>query len=167
MLELGQPLHAFDYEKLSENKKIIVEKSKKDEKFITLSGQKIVLDNDILTIGDEEDALAIAGIKGGKKAEIDENTKAIVLESANFDGSLISKTSKKIKLRTDSSYRFEHNIDSELAGIALDRAAHLIQKLTGATVLKGVIDVYQEKESPKKIYLHLDYLKDFLGLKMI
>jgi len=166
MLELGQPLHAFDYEKLSENKKIIVEKSKKDEKFITLSGQKIVLDNDILTIGDEEDALAIAGIKGGKKAEIDENTKAVVLESANFDGSLISKTSKKIKLRTDSSYRFEHNIDSELAGIALDRAAHLIQKLTGATVLKGVIDVYQEKESPKKIYLHLDYLKDFLGLKI-
>ena len=73
-----------------------------------------------------------------------------MLESANFDGSLISKTSKKIKLRTDSSYRFEHNIDSELAGIALDRAAHLIQKLTGATVLKGVIDVYQEKESPKK-----------------
>ncbi|HOI60298.1 MAG TPA: phenylalanine--tRNA ligase subunit beta [Candidatus Pacearchaeota archaeon] len=166
MLELGQPLHAFDYEKLSQNKKIIVDKAKKDEKFITLSNQEMVLDENILTIRDEEDALAIAGIKGGLKAEITENTKAIVIESANFEGSLISKTSKKIKLRTDSSYRFEHNIDPELTVIALDRAASLIQEITKAEILKGVIDIYNEKEKPKKVCLHLDYLNKLLGLEI-
>ncbi|MDD4662018.1 MAG: phenylalanine--tRNA ligase subunit beta [Candidatus Pacebacteria bacterium] len=164
MLELGQPLHAFDYEKLSENKKIIIDKLKKSEKFITLSEQEVVLDKDTLTISDEEDVLVIAGIKGGKKAEISKNTKAIVLESANFKGSLISKTSKKLKIRTDSSYRFEHNIDSNLTVLALDRAANLIQEIAGATILKGVIDIYPKKEKLTRIFLHLDYLKNLLGI---
>ncbi len=166
MLELGQPLHAYDYEKLSENKKIIIKKAKKDEKIKTLSSQSLPLESSILTIRDEEDPLAIAGIKGGKKAEINANTKAIVIESANFNGSLISKTSKKLKLRTDSSFIFEHNIDRGLTEIALERATHLIQKLTGATVLKGVIDIYNEKEPLKTISLNLDYLESFLGIKI-
>ena len=164
MLELGQPLHAFDYEKLSENKKIIVDMAKKGEKFTSLSDQKIVLDESILTIRDEKDALVIAGIKGGTKAEVGKSTKAIVIESANFDHTLISKTSKKIKIRTDSSYRFEHDLDSELAEVALNRATSLIQEITGAKVLKGAIDIYTEKEKPKKLFLNLNYLKKLLGL---
>ena len=164
MLELGQPLHAFDYEKLSENKKIIVDMAKKGEKFTSLSDQKIVLDESILTIRDEQDALVIAGIKGGIKAEVGKSTKAIVIESANFDHTLISKTSKKVKIRTDSSYRFEHDLDSELAEVALNRATSLIQEITGAKVLKGVIDIYPIKEKPKKLFLNLNYLKKLLGL---
>ncbi len=166
MLELGQPLHAYDYEKLSENKKIIVEKAKKGEKFITLSDQEVILDESMLTIRDEKDALVIAGIKGGKKAEIGKETKAIVLEAANFEGSMISKTSKKIKIRTDSSFRFEHNIDPELTVIALDRVASLIQELAGAEILKGIVDVYQEKEKARKISLRLDYVDRFLGAEI-
>ena len=163
MLELGQPLHAFDYEKLSENKKIIVDKLKKQEKFTTLSGQEVLLEEGTLMISDEKDSLVIAGIKGGKKAEITKTTKAIVLEAANFTGSLISQTSKKLKIRTDSSYRFEHNIDSNLTMVALDRASSLLQEISGANVLKGVIDVYSEKEKQVKICLHLDYLENLLG----
>lgn len=166
MLELGQPLHAFDYEKLSENKKIIVDKAKKGEKFLTLSGKRIELSSSILTIRDEKSTLALAGIKGGKEAEIGKKTKAIVIESANFEGSLISKTSKKIKLRTDSSYRFEHNIDPNLTITALNRATSLIQELTGAKVLKGIVDIYEIKEKPRKICLRLDYMNKLLGIEI-
>ncbi|MDD3032378.1 MAG: phenylalanine--tRNA ligase subunit beta [Candidatus Pacebacteria bacterium] len=166
MLELGQPLHAYDYEKLSENKKIIIEKAKKGEKFITLSNQEVVLDENILTIRDEKDALVIAGIKGGKKTEIDETTKAIVLEAANFEGAMISKASKKIKIRTDSSFRFEHNIDPELTVVALDRVASLIQEMTGAKILKGIVDAYNKKEKPRKISLDLHYVDRFLGIEV-
>jgi len=166
MLELGQPLHAFDYEKLSENKKIIVDKLKKQEKFTTLSGQEVLLKEGTLMISDEKDSLVIAGIKGGKKAEITKNTKAIVLEAANFTGSLISKTSKKLKIRTDSSYRFEHNIDANLTQLALDRAAYLLQEIAGATVLDGMIDIYSEKEKQNKLCLSLDYLEKLLGISI-
>lgn len=160
MLELGQPLHAFDYEKL--NKKIIIDYAKK-ESFTALGGVKYDLDENILTIRDEKEALAIAGIKGGEKAEIDENTKTIILEAANFNHSLIAKTSKKLKLRTDSSFRFEHDLDPELTFKALNRATYLIQKLTGATVLKGAIDIYEKKEEVKDIFLNLDDLDKVLG----
>ncbi|MDD4358277.1 MAG: phenylalanine--tRNA ligase subunit beta [Candidatus Pacebacteria bacterium] len=164
MLELGQPLHAFDYEKLSENKKIIIDKANKGEKFESLSNDEYILDTSILTIRDEKDVLAIAGIKGGTKAEVKKTTKAIVLESANFGPNLIYKTSKKIKLRTDSSLRFSHDLDPNLAELALERAAALIQELTGAKVLKGVIDVYPLKEKPKKLLLNINYLRKFLGM---
>ncbi len=166
MLELGQPLHAFDYEKLSENKALFIKNARKNEKIQILSGEKIRLNNSVLTIRDEKDVLAIAGIKGGKKAEIDENTKAIVLESANFRGTSISKTSKKIKLRTDSSFRFEHNIDPNLTILGVNRATHLIQKLTGAIVLKGMLDVSKEEQIPKIISLNLNYLEKLLGIQI-
>ena len=167
MLELGQPLHAFDYEKLSENKALFIKNARKNEKIQILSGEKIRLNNSVLTIRDEKDVLAIAGIKGGKKAEIDESTKAIVLESANFRGTSISKTSKKIKLRTDSSFRFEHNIDPNLTILGVNRATHLIQKLTGAIVLKGVLDVSKEEQIPKTISLNLNYLEKLLEFRSI
>ncbi|MDD4062692.1 MAG: phenylalanine--tRNA ligase beta subunit-related protein, partial [Candidatus Pacebacteria bacterium] len=106
MLETGQPLHIFDLDKLS-NKEIIVRNAKKGESITTLDNNKFNLDNNVLIIADSKEPLAIAGIKGGKKAEIDSKTKNIVIESANFDRTNIRITSRNIKLRTDASLRFE------------------------------------------------------------
>lgn len=164
MLEMGQPLHAFDYEKLSEDKKIIVEKTKKKETFSILGDRDLILDKGILMIRDSNRSLAIAGIKGGKRAEIDENTKAIVLESACFDKKLVYKTSKKIKLRTDSSIRFSYGVDAELGKKAIDRVACLIQETAGATVLGGVVDKYNKKEEASDVRLDFERLHSALGI---
>jgi phenylalanyl-tRNA synthetase beta chain len=166
MLELGQPLHAFDYEKLSEDKKIVVEVSKEDRKVTLLGGNKIEVFKDTLLIKDKKEPLAIAGIKGGQGAEITAKTKAIVLESANFNHSLISRTARKIKLKTDSSFRFEHEMDTELTLKAIDRAASMLQELYGAKVLKGVIDIYEDKFKKPRIKLDLNYVNRLLGLEI-
>ncbi|MCK9393446.1 phenylalanine--tRNA ligase beta subunit-related protein, partial [bacterium] len=165
MLELGQPLHAFDYDKIK-NKKIIVKKAKAGEKISLLGGLEATLDKTTLTISDEEGAMAIAGIKGGKKAEIDNNTKNIVLESANFTSKLISQTARKINIRTDASMRFEHQLDPNLADIAIDRAATIIAQITEGSVLAGKIDFYPEKVKPIKLKLEIELLEKTLGVSI-
>lgn len=120
MLEMGQPLHAFDYKNI-EGKKIIVRKADKNEKITTLSGLTYKLDEEILVIADANKPLALAGIKGGQDAEIDNTTETIVLESANFNAKLIGQTARKINLRTDASSRFEQNLDPNLAETAINR----------------------------------------------
>ena len=161
MLETGQPLHAFDFDKIKGGK-LIVRRAKRGEKIITLDGERYDLDKDILVIADAEDPLAIAGIKGGKKAEIDKNTKTIVLESANFNPQVIRKGSRKLGLKTDASWRFEHGIDPNLTEAAIDRAVELIQGKAASDVL----DFYPKKIKPKKIRLDLDYVEKLLGVKI-
>lgn len=163
MLEMGQPLHAFDYEKI-QDQKIIVRKAKKGEKITTLSGLEYKLDEDILVIADSKNPLALAGIKGGQKSEINSKTKTIVLESANFNAKLISQTARKINLRTDASIRFEQNLDPNLAELAINRVAMLINEIVGADVASGLVDFYPNKLKPKKITLNLDNLNNILGL---
>jgi len=165
MLETGQPLHAFDFDKIT-NKKIIIRKAKKGEKIITLDNEKYTLDKDILVIADEKEPLAIAGIKGGKKAEISKATKIVVLESANFDRLTIRQGSRKLNLRTDASLRFEHGLDPNLTEFAINRAAYLIQKITGGKITQGILDFYPRKTLPRKIRLDLDYLEKLLGVKI-
>lgn len=165
MLETGQPLHAFDLEKLKE-KKIIVRFAKKGEKILTLDGEKYSLDENILVIADKKDPVAIAGIKGGKIAEIDKKTKIVVLESANFERRTIRQAVKKLRLKTDASFRFEHGLDPSLTKIAIERAALLISKIANGKVAQGVIDVYEKKVLPKKIKLDLDYVEKLLGVKI-
>ena len=165
MLETGQPLHAFDLEKI-ENRKIIVRFAKKGEKILTLDEEKYDLDEDILIIADEKSPLAIAGIKGGKKAEIDKKTKTVVLESANFNPKVIRRGSRKIDLKTDASWRFEHGIDPNLTEIAINRAAGLIQDISGGKITQGLVDFYPKKVLPKKIKLDLDYVEGLLGVKI-
>jgi phenylalanyl-tRNA synthetase beta chain len=163
MLETGQPLHAFDGEKLK-GKKLIVRFARKDETIAALDGEKYHLSPDILLIADAEKPLAIAGIKGGKFTEIDKKTKVIVLESANFNSRVIRKGSQKLKLKTDASWRFEHGIDPNLTEFAVKRAAFLIQKIAGGKTAQGLIDVYPKKVLPKRIRLNLDYVKRLLGI---
>jgi len=165
MLETGQPLHAFDGEKLA-GKKIIVRFAEEGEKITTLDEEKYDLDKNILVISDAKSPLAIAGIKGGKIPEIDEKTKIIVLESANFNSRVIRRESKRIDLKTDASWRFEHGIDPNLTEFAIVRASHLIQEIAGGKVAQGLIDFYPKKVLPKKIRLDLDYIKSLLGIEI-
>ncbi len=171
MLEMGQPLHAFDFDKIkgvnpkSKTKKIIIRKAKKGERITSLDDEKYDLDEDILVIADKE-PLAIAGIKGGRKAEIDENTKTIVLESANFDRLAIRRASQKLKFRSDASWRFEQGIDPNLTETVINRAAVLIQEIAAGNIAKGLVDFYPKKVLPKKIKLDLNYVEKLLGVKV-
>lgn len=165
MLETGQPLHAFDGEKL-EGQKIIVRFAKEGEKIITLDGEKYGLEKEILVIADAKNPVAIAGIKGGKVPEVDLKTKVVVLESANFDSRVIRRTSKRIDLKTDASWRFEHGIDPNLTEFAINRAALLIQEIAGGRIAGNLIDFYLRKIFPKRIKLDLDYVEGLLGIKI-
>ncbi len=165
MLETGQPLHAFDGEKLA-GKKIIVRFAQNREKIVTLDEERYDLDENILVIADAKKPIAIAGIKGGKLPEIDKKTKIVVLESANFNPQAIRRASKKLNLKTDASLRFEHGIDPNLAGSAINRAASLIQKIAGGKTAQGIIDIYDKKVLPKRIKLDLDYVERLLGIKI-
>jgi phenylalanyl-tRNA synthetase beta chain len=118
----------------------------------------------MLTICDTEGVLAIAGVKGGKKAEIDSNTKNIIIESANFTPRLISQTARKLNIRTDASMRFEHNLDPNLAESAMDRVVTIISQSASGEVVKGCIDVYPEKVKPIRIKMDLELLNRILGV---
>ncbi|AAC07582.1 phenylalanine--tRNA ligase subunit beta [Aquifex aeolicus] len=150
MLRDGQPLHAFDLSKVEGG--IIVRSAKKGEKIITLDGEERELDEDILVIADREKPLAVAGVIGGLESGIKENTKDILLESAYFNPFRVRKASKKLGIQTESSYRFERNVDIERVDRAQDYAVYLILKHAGGKV-KVVKDVYREKYKPKKVFL--------------
>lgn len=165
MLETGQPLHAFDGEKL-EGQKIIVRFAREGEKITTLDEEKYDLDKGILVIADARKPVAIAGIKGGKDTGIDLNAKVIVLESANFNPRVTRRGSKRIDLKTDASWRFEHGIDPNLTELAVNRAAFLIQEIAGGKTAQGLVDFYPRKSLPKQIKLDLNYAKSLLGIEI-
>lgn len=166
MLETGQPLHAFDADKLpgGTKKKIIVRRAKKNEKIITLDNDKLELDNNVLVIADEKRPICIAGIKGGRGPEIDDQTKRVILEAANFQSLSIRKSSRRFKLRTDASWRFEHELDPNLVQEAIDMVAYLIQEVAHGQVLKGAVDVYPNKTKPCRLILKTDQVRAFLGV---
>ena len=169
MLETGQPLHAFDYDKLktknSKLKAIIVRRAKKGEKITTLEDKTYELNEDILVIADSKEPIAIAGIKGGKKAEVDKNTKRIIVESANFNGVNIYKSSKLLKLPTDASLRFSHNISPELTIFGINRVSQLLQEVIGAKA-GPVIDVNFTKPRKRIIKFDLEKFNKFIGTNL-
>lgn len=151
MIETGQPLHAFDFDKLSGKGKpeIIVRRAKKGEHITSIDGVKYSLTTDMLVIADPEKPLAIAGIKGGTGCEVTETTTRILVEAANFDGVSIMKTSRKLGLTTDASQRFSHNISASLTEAGLNRAAQALQTLADA--LPGERFDSLAKPVPKKV----------------
>ena len=172
MLEYGQPLHAFDYDKLNPNdankKTIIVRQAKRGEKIITLDEGRAerVLDENVLVIADTKNPVAIAGIKGGKGPEIGATTKRIVLEAANFEPINIRRSSKSLNLRTDASVRFENSPDMNLTLLALDRATALIYEIANGKIMAGVIDVKEKENEPWPVGVAHQYIESLLGLKI-
>jgi phenylalanyl-tRNA synthetase beta chain len=141
LMELGHPLHAFDLSRLKQQK-IIVRRAKPGEPLRTLDGVQRPLTRDDLVIADGTHPVALAGVMGGEESEISSNTHAVLLESAWFDPVSIRRTSKSHGMHTEASHRFERGADIEMAPVALDRAAALIQELAGGEILPGMIDVY-------------------------
>ena len=169
MLETGQPLHVFDADKIESaknGKEIIVRRAKKGEKIVTLDDHEYSLDSDVLIIADKKDPLSLAGIKGGKKAEITSQTKNVILESANFDPGLIHSISNKLGLKTDASWRFEHGINVERSEMAIKRAMLLIKEICGGSIDKNLVDKGRKSSSPKEIKLYFNYIDQLLGINI-
>jgi phenylalanyl-tRNA synthetase beta chain len=164
MLEMGQPIHAFDFGKLG-GQKIVVRNANQGEKIDLLDGRKIELDEKDLVIADEKDPLALAGIKGGKKAELGKNTKNIFIESAYFDSKNVYLTSKKHRIETDASRRFSANLDSSLSIKALARAVYLIKEVAKGK-LAGFGDANFTKNTSHKIKLNVNRLNQLIGVKI-
>jgi len=152
MFELGQPMHAYDFDKLND-RRIIVRRARPGEKLRTLDGMERTLTQDMCVISDAARALGIGGVMGGSDTEISFNTRNILLEAAWFDPISVRRTAKALGLRTEASYRFERGADPEMAELASRRAAELIQQVGGGELLAGVVDVYPSREPEKKIQL--------------
>lgn len=161
MLELGQPMHAFDYDKIS-GKKLIVGSSKENEKFVMLDEAERELNESMICIRDDEKVLALAGVMGGKDSKVTDDTKTIVLESANFNFDVIRKTSRFLNLRTESSLRFEKNIDDNLVIDALDRFCSLVTEFSYGNVIDGTVDIVNESYKPISLNISSQYINNFL-----
>jgi len=160
--ELGQPLHAFDLEKIAGNK-VIVKTCAEGTKFKTLGEVERKLSANDLMICNESEAMCIAGVFGGIDSGVTESTKAVFLESAYFDSGYIRRTGKHHGLKTDASFRFERGTDPEMTVTALKRAASLIMEICGGTLSMDVVDVYPEKLEPYKVAFSYKNCHDLIG----
>lgn len=165
MIELGQPMHAFDYRYIG-GKKIIVRRAENDEKFVTLDSVERKLNSSMLVIADAEKPVAIAGVMGGENSEIKDDTEAVVFEFANFHGPNIRLTSKKLNLRTDASGKFEKDLDPELTLTALNRACSLVEELGAGEIVGGIIDIYKEPVKPVILEVSAPWISKFLGIEV-
>ncbi len=162
MMELGQPLHAFDADTLH-HQQIIVRRADVDERITTLDGQQRTLNPSILVIADADRPVAIAGVMGGAETEISNKTANVLLESAYFFPAGIRKTARSLSMSTEASYRYERGGDIELARYACDRAAALIQQVAGGRIYRGAIDVYPAPHQPVVASLRRHRIEEFLG----
>ena len=165
MMEYGQPLHAFDYHKLAENR-IVVRRAAEGEQLRTLDAIARELTPDMLVIADAEKPVALAGIMGGYDSEITEETRDVLLESACFNPASVRATSKALGIHTEASYRFERGTDPGAVIAALERAAHLIAELAGGTICEGIVDVYPGETPPCQIQLRPARVNFILGTAM-
>lgn len=165
MMELGHPLHAFDYRQVAGGQ-IVVRKAGEGERFTTLDGQERVLTPDDVVICDTERAVALAGIMGGLNSEIKDDTRDILLESAFFDPPTIRRTSKRLGLHTESSHRFERGADIGMVPLALDRAASLMVELAGGTVAAGRVDTYPVPKQSVSIRFRPQRCNEMIGIEL-
>jgi phenylalanyl-tRNA synthetase beta chain len=165
LMELGHPLHAFDLSRLREQK-IIVRRAKPGEPLRTLDGVDRTLSRDNLVIADGAHPVALAGVMGGEESEISSSTRSVLLESAWFEPVSIRRTSKSQGLHTEASHRFERGADIEMAPLALDRTAGLIQEIAGGEILKGLIDVYPRPWRPRDLVITRSEITRILGAEI-
>lgn len=162
MEEMGQPMHAYDLSTIAGNQ-IIVRNAENGEKFVTLDGQERTIDETVLMICDGEKAVGIAGIMGGENSMITDSVQTMLFEAANFDGTNIRKSSKKIGLRTDASGKFEKGLDPNNAEAAINRACQLIEELGCGEVVGGMVDVYTKRKEPVRVPFEPERINEILG----
>jgi len=162
MLEYGQPMHAFDYRYVSSGK-IIVREAEEGETLTTLDGNIRQLTPGMLVIADENKPIGLAGIMGGENSEILDDTTTVVFESANFNGTSIRQTALALGMRTESSGKFEKNLDPMMTVPAVQRACELVEMLQCGDVLDGIIDIVNYVPQPKTVELECDKINALLG----
>lgn len=162
MEEYGQPMHAYDLDKI-EGKKIIVKRASEGDTFMTLDGQERKLDGEMLMINDAVKPIGIAGIMGGENSKITDEVKTVCFEAATFNGANIRKSAKRLGLRTDASGKFEKGLDPRNALDAINRACALIQELGCGEVVSGVVDVCEPLKELNKIKFRPDRINELLG----
>jgi phenylalanyl-tRNA synthetase beta chain len=165
MLEMGQPLHAFDFKRLRGGR-IIVRRAQPGEMMTLLDGSKRLLSPEMLVIADVEEAVALAGVMGGEGSEVTPKTTTILLESANFHAPSIRRTSQAFKIRTDASTRFDKGLSRQLPLIAAQRATKLLVELCGGRAAQGLIDVAPGKPKDVRITLTQERLHRVLGVDL-
>ena len=164
MFSFGQPMHAFDADKL--NGKIVVRLAQKGEKILALDDKEYELTENDLVICDAEKPIAVAGVIGGKETSVTESTKNIIFESANFFGTGVRKTAQRLKVFTDSSHRFEREIDPEITMMCLQEAVKLATENAGGKINEDLIDVYSEPRKEKEIEFDYNRVENLLGIKI-
>lgn len=162
MMEFGQPMHAFDLSKIAQNK-IVVKRASDNETFVTLDGEERKLDSSVLMICDGEKEIAVAGVMGGENSKVEDDVKTILFESANFKGSSVRITAKKLGLRTDASGKFEKGLDPNNCLDAINRACQLIEELEAGEVVSGIVDEYPTVLESKKVEYNKDSINALLG----
>ncbi|MBA3238526.1 MAG: phenylalanine--tRNA ligase subunit beta [Parachlamydiaceae bacterium] len=165
LLESGQPLHAFDFDKLKGGK-IIVRTATQDDVFVTLDGQERVLSTEDLLICDEERPIAIAGVMGGLNSEVDESSTNVLIEAAYFNPTSIRRTSKRLGLQTDASKRFERHVDPQNVLKALDRAAWFMQEIAQGNVCKALLDHSEASFDERVVNCRLSRINLLLGTQL-
>lgn len=165
LLETGQPLHAFDLDKVRGGR-IRVRMAAEGERLETLDGKERSLVADDLVIADEERALVLAGVMGGADAEVSEATTRMLIESAHFEASGIRRSSKRHQIHSESSHRFERGTDPEAVRFALDRAADLVRSLAGGRIARGTMDHYPGRREPGRVRLRFSRVGALLGTEV-
>lgn len=163
MLEYGQPLHAFDIEKVKD-RTIIIRAARQGEHFVTLDGERRTLAPPMLTIADSHDAVGLAGVMGGANSEMTDGTTSVLLESANFSPINTRRTRTALDMNTEASYRFERGIRAALAPVALRRATKLMLELCGGKAAKGIIDLYPTNQEPPVVRISRSRIRQVLGV---
>ena len=162
LLELGHPMHAFDYH-LLEGGQLLIRRAKEGEKLTTLDGVARKLNEGVLVIADEKRPVAIAGIMGGEDTQVTSNTCDVLLEGAYFDPVSVRRMGRSLGLTTESSYRFERGVDPEGLTLAQEKAAQLIKELAGGEIVSGMVDLYPEPLKRPSIDLRKDQVNKILG----
>ncbi len=165
MLEMGQPLHAFDFRKLGGNR-IIVRRARAGERMRTLDGSERELTEDMLVIADATKPVAVAGVMGGADSEVGQGTTTILLEAANFDAVSVRHTSAALGMRTEASIRFEKGLHPELAAVAAKRAMALLVQYAGGRAAKGIVDVYPSKRGDTRVVVTRNRIEQVLGVDL-
>lgn len=165
MLEMGQPMHAYDYNLLARHS-LVVRKPNPGERLTTLDGVKRELAPDMLVIADAVQAVGIAGVMGGLATEVTANTQNVLLEAASFNGASIRRTSRALGLRSEASGRFERGVDTSNIIKALDRAAQLLEDMGACQVCPGIVDVYPNMQLPKQVTFTPEQINSHLGTQI-